>query len=204
MPCYLKPSSSGPVNGIRPWSPLKEVNPHAARCVEHLTSYLEADDRHSAMNSCVEALTQEDAPDQWPRGSKQAYRSAIADLFDDLIFLRSLMGNASVESSLCKPIGASIVLPCLLLELAQSFTEAYRKTKSQRGLLDFADLEQHAIDLLWDRSEEEPTDLARDIQRRYHSVYVDEYQDINGAQDCILSAISKDPFPRKPFFGWGY
>ena len=60
-------------------SPLKEVNPHAARCVEHLTSYLEADDRHSAMNSCVEALTQEDAPDQWPRGSKQAYRSAIAD-----------------------------------------------------------------------------------------------------------------------------
>ena len=57
----------------------------------------------------------------------------------------------------------------ILLELAQSFTEAYRKTKSQRGLLDFADLEQHAIDLLWDRSEEEPTDLARDIQRRYHS-----------------------------------
>ena len=42
-------------------SPLREVNPHAARCVEHLTSYLEADDRHSAMNSCVEALTQEDA-----------------------------------------------------------------------------------------------------------------------------------------------
>lgn len=181
-------------------SPLKEVNPHAARCVEHLTSYLEADDRHSAMNSCVEALTQEDAPDQWPRGSKQAYRSAIADLFDDLIFLRSLMGNASVESS---PLQAdwSLHRPTvrLLLELAQSFTEAYRKTKSQRGLLDFADLEQHAIDLLWDRSEEEPTDLARDIQRRYHSVYVDEYQDINGAQDCILSAISKDPFQGNRF-----
>ena len=99
----------------------------------------------------------------------------------------------------CKPIGASIVLYLFFSNSPNPSQKLTAKPNLQRGLLDFADLEQHAIDLLWDRSEEEPTDLARDIQRRYHSVYVDEYQDINGAQDCILSAISKDPFQGNRF-----
>ena len=91
------------------------------------------------------------------------------------------MGNASVGSS---PLQADWSLHRPTSAFFSNSPNPSQKLTAKPTSEDcwIADLEQHAIDLLWDRSEEEPTDLARDIQRRYHSVYVDEYQDINGAQ----------------------
>jgi len=38
-----------------------------------------------------------------------------------------------------------------LLQLAKDFGEAYANTKRELAMLDFHDLEQHALRLLWDQ-----------------------------------------------------
>jgi ATP-dependent helicase/nuclease subunit A len=79
-----------------------------------------------------------------------------------------------------------------LLHLTRRFGEELAARKRERGLLDFADLEQFALDLLWDRGRNQPTDLARRLRQRFRWVFVDEYQDINPAQDLILRALSRE------------
>ncbi|MGA4642960.1 UvrD-helicase domain-containing protein [Limisphaera sp. 4302-co] len=80
-----------------------------------------------------------------------------------------------------------------LLELTRRFARALAERKRERGWLDFSDLEQFALDLLWDREKGRPTDLAGRLRARFRWVFVDEYQDINPAQDLILQALSSEP-----------
>ncbi|HNA34008.1 MAG TPA: UvrD-helicase domain-containing protein, partial [Flavobacteriales bacterium] len=58
--------------------------------------------------------------------------------------------------------------------------------------MDFADLEQFALRLLWDATARKPTPLAQSWRARLDLVLVDEYQDINGAQDRILACVSRE------------
>src|SRR5581483_9587370 len=79
-----------------------------------------------------------------------------------------------------------------LLELAREFTVAYSDAKRELGVVDFHDLEQHALALLWDRQTKQPSAVARQWREKLRFVFVDEYQDINEAQDAILKALSRD------------
>ncbi len=78
-----------------------------------------------------------------------------------------------------------------LLELAVDFGREYLAAKQAQAGLDFHDLEQYALRLLWDHEAGRPTPLARRWQERLRLVFVDEYQDINAAQDAILKALSR-------------
>ena len=79
-----------------------------------------------------------------------------------------------------------------LMELAREFSQEYAQSKRELGMVDFSDLEQHALELLWDRKQQCPTEVARHWQEQLAFVFVDEYQDINAAQDTILMALSRD------------
>jgi len=79
----------------------------------------------------------------------------------------------------------------VLLKFAQQFSDRYSAAKRARGVVDFHDLEQGALHLLWDEAKGAPTRIAERWQERLEAVFVDEYQDINAAQDLIISAISK-------------
>ena len=79
-----------------------------------------------------------------------------------------------------------------LLALAMEFTSAFSEAKRETGAVDFHDLEQHALRLLWDRDTRQPTATAREWRRKLRFVFVDEYQDINDAQDAILKALSRE------------
>ena len=57
-------------------------------------------------------------------------------------------------------------------------------------MLDFHDLEQHSLRLLWDPQSRQPTRIAWQWRKRLRWVFVDEYQDINAAQDKIIEALS--------------
>src|SRR5205814_437576 len=57
------------------------------------------------------------------------------------------------------------------------------------GMVDFHDLEQHALRLLWDQRTNQPTSIAAEWRKKLRFVFVDEYQDINAAQDRIIEAL---------------
>src|SRR5580692_10037880 len=62
--------------------------------------------------------------------------------------------------------------------------------KRTDGVLDFHDLEQFAIKLLWNFEANAPSAIAERWREKLRYVFVDEYQDINAAQDKIISALS--------------
>lgn len=76
-----------------------------------------------------------------------------------------------------------------LCSLVLRYDEAYTRLKKEAGALDYNDLEHLAIEIL-------QNDGARAVVReKYHYVFVDEFQDVNPAQETILSLIGgKDVF----------
>ncbi len=76
-----------------------------------------------------------------------------------------------------------------LLEVTAEFDEMFRKLKSRRRLIDFADGEHIAAQLLADE-DGNPTQLARDWGQRYVEIMVDEYQDTNAVQNLIFDSLS--------------
>jgi len=79
-----------------------------------------------------------------------------------------------------------------LLKLAGEFSRAFKETKRELGVVDFHDLEQYALQLLWDRQSRLPTPVSQQWRQKLRFVFVDEYQDINAAQDKIIAALSRD------------
>ena len=59
-------------------------------------------------------------------------------------------------------------------------------------MLDFHDLEQFALQLLINPEDGGPSSVAREWRERLRLIFVDEYQDINEAQDAILSALGRE------------
>lgn len=78
-------------------------------------------------------------------------------------------------------------------EVVRAFDDVYQKRKHRADVLDFADLERLAFDLL--RSDEDPnrpSEVARTLQRRFQHVLVDEFQDINPIQEKIIRLVSRE------------
>ncbi len=79
-----------------------------------------------------------------------------------------------------------------LVALVRQFDRAYSAAKKSRRCLDFSDLEHKTLDLLLGRSRSGPTAAATEIGRRFREILVDEYQDSNGVQDAIFTALSRE------------
>lgn len=146
----------------------------------------------------------------WPRGSAKAVRDQIKDFFREAEFLEGLTREASappVDLGEEEPVELE-ALEALeplaqdwnwvrtemitLLDLTREFSREYAGVKRELGVVDFADLEQFSLRLLWDPARQQPTELARQWRKRLRMVLVDEYQDINAAQDTILRALGGD------------
>ena len=78
-----------------------------------------------------------------------------------------------------------------LLKLVADFDDAYGREKRRRNLVDFADLEHLALQLLSDE-DGQASPLARQWQGRYAEIMVDEYQDTNEVQNAIFRSISDE------------
>ncbi len=71
----------------------------------------------------------------------------------------------------------------LLARLVLSFDETYSRIKEENGALDYDDLEHFALGLLSD------PDILAAVREKYRYLFVDEYQDVNPAQERVLSLI---------------
>jgi ATP-dependent helicase/nuclease subunit A len=86
-----------------------------------------------------------------------------------------------------------------LTELAQVFRRRYGERKRRLGVVDFADLERLAFDLLRRADDPDlPSDVARALHRRFKYVLVDEFQDINPIQEAILKLASHESDVDRP------
>lgn len=82
-----------------------------------------------------------------------------------------------------------------LIELVKQFGREYSAEKDKMNSADFSDILHRALNLLAvsdGRDGYIKTDLARELSSHYVEILVDEYQDINEAQDMIFKAISAD------------
>ncbi len=124
------------------------------------------------------------APDPELKDYVQEIRKTLKKKLDKWLDKFRLPSSAVIED-LCRTAPA---LRGLLL-LTERFTENFRKEKQGRHLLDYDDLEQETLELLY-RKGNTPTPIAREISQRYVELMIDEYQDTNGVQDKIFAAIS--------------
>ena len=81
----------------------------------------------------------------------------------------------------------------VLYRLVTEFDGLFKKRKSERNILDFNDLEHFALDILvrHDANGNTPTEIAAELSEQFCEIYIDEYQDSNLVQECILGAISR-------------
>ncbi|HET7625040.1 MAG TPA: 3'-5' exonuclease, partial [Verrucomicrobiae bacterium] len=118
-------------------------------------------------------------------------RNQIKDFFEEAEFLKSLVPKNEND-----PLAEDWNLVRhgmeTLLNLTIEFTGKFDAAKRQSAGLDFADLEQFALRVLRDSETGAPTPAALEWRQRLDYIFVDECQDINAAQDAILTALSRD------------
>ncbi len=83
----------------------------------------------------------------------------------------------------------------LLVALVKRFGRAYAAAKRERGRADFSDILHWSLELLWEKApsgEMCKTALAQSLAMEYREVLVDEYQDVNDAQEMLFRALSRN------------
>lgn len=89
-----------------------------------------------------------------------------------------------------------------LIDVVLEFGRRYQKAKSDKGLIDFADLEHYCLQILCESGslpgELVPSRAAQEYRRQFEEVLLDEYQDTNRVQESIVSLISR-PKPGNRF-----
>jgi ATP-dependent helicase/nuclease subunit A len=159
---------------------LRAKNPKAAECLEIL--------RQADSPDALGKIS--DADENWPRGTKK-FREPLEDFFSAAKFLKSLV-TTKENDPLAEDWSWIRGHMKALLQLAREFSEKFSARKRSDGVLDFHDLEQFALKLLRDFEAEKPAEIAKHWREKLRFVFVDEYQDINAAQDKIIAALSRD------------
>jgi ATP-dependent helicase/nuclease subunit A len=127
-----------------------------------------------------------------PWGKKSDWLKPLEDFQKEAEFLCSLTARKDKGDPLVEDWSWVRTQMLTLLGLAQQFGTQFRLSKRELGMVDFHDLEQYALRLLWDRNENRPTSIAEEWREKLRFVFVDEYQDINAAQDKIIQALGRE------------
>ena len=128
---------------------------------------------------------------KWPHGHAGKVRDVLDDCFSEAEFLHSLTPTADGVDPLAQDWEWTRHQMLTLLGLVRDFSADFARAKREAAGVDFSDLEQFALRLLWDANTESPTAIALSLRARLTNIFVDEYQDINAAQDTILRAVSR-------------
>jgi ATP-dependent helicase/nuclease subunit A len=182
--------SEGVLNWSAKWretlAAQSEENVNAAQCLKALSG-LSATPESDQIAETAARIAEIDL--SWPNRKKTRLREPIKKIFGEARFLRSITAD---PNSLTEDWQWSRPHMLALLGLTRDFEAAFSRAKKEQAAVDFSDLEQFTLRLLWDKVENAPTAIAREWRERLDLVFVDEYQDINAAQDRIIQAISRE------------
>jgi ATP-dependent helicase/nuclease subunit A len=160
-------------------------NKNAAACAKALAGLPD----NPTAAQCADVLAAIAAADAvWPK-PKAPWRDPIKNIFDEAGFLASIVpANGFDPLAEDWPWAREPMLA--LLDLAGQFNRAFQDAKRRESGIDYHDLEQLALRLLWQNGR--PSPVALQWRRKFRLVFVDEYQDINEAQEAILQALGGD------------
>ncbi|MFG6394112.1 MAG: helicase-exonuclease AddAB subunit AddA [Lachnospiraceae bacterium] len=87
-----------------------------------------------------------------------------------------------------------------LVNLVKDFSVLFAERKREEGILDFADMEHFALDILTYKEDGKvkPSEAACELQEFYEEIMTDEYQDSNFVQELILTSLCRAP-EQKPY-----
>ena len=127
----------------------------------------------------LDTLRFRNGTDESEKAEAKAYREAFKKLIASLKkrFAHTLEEERSYAKLLAPPIK-------LLRELVRDFTRRFGELKEDEGVIDFSDMEQLTLKVLSNPA------VAAEYRDRFSYIFVDEYQDINPAQEAILARIS--------------
>ena len=80
-----------------------------------------------------------------------------------------------------------------LKQLIFDFDEKFKKSKKEKNIVDFSDIEHLALEILIQKNQGkiESSDIAKKYQEKFVEIAIDEYQDSNLVQEYILTSISR-------------
>ena len=142
-------------------------------------------------DQCASHMKDMDIP-KMPAFKKKQWDESIKDLIKDPIDMTKDALKGMTKFALLCPNYREQLAPHaavqtkILLELMRRFDSFYAAAKQRRNVLDFSDLEHHALKLLKNHPE-----TAQKLKERFESIFVDEYQDINAVQQQILEQVSR-------------
>ncbi|MBY0121077.1 helicase-exonuclease AddAB subunit AddA [Bacillus sp. S/N-304-OC-R1] len=83
----------------------------------------------------------------------------------------------------------------MLVYIVKEFSARFHQLKTEKGLVDFADLEHYTLEILSevdDTGRLMPSDAAIACRNQFKEILVDEYQDTNMVQEAILQLVTID------------
>jgi len=167
---------------------MEAINPKAKECADLLEGCAASPDRARAGALMKEILAAKER--DWPKGRKVELRKQLEPFFAGAEFLNELAPDGEIDP-LTEDWNWSRGPMLALLRLTEQFTARFTERKQSESAVDFHDLEQLALQLLWG-IEGRPAPVAESWRNKIRFVFVDEYQDINAAQDRIIAALSRD------------
>ena len=128
-----------------------------------------------------------------PRGYKdnpvKIAAASTRDMFKDTV--KTLQKLYAQEASMCLyDIERLRDYAEQIFKAVREFDGNFSMLKKERGVADYADIENRVLRLIIDEATMERTAVAVEIASRFDCIMVDEYQDANEVQDTIFKAIS--------------
>ncbi len=161
---------------LQPFAGVKNVS-DCLNALQRLPTNPTTDQAFTVLSDVGEAYRQ-----VWPRGSVGKVRDVIQPFFDEAEFLRGLTqpaGQKPEDSSAPQLPGTPLeqdwswVAPqmTVLLDLTAEFGERLSQAKKELGGVDFHDLEQFSLRLLWNGTTDQPTPLAMIWRERLQMIF---------------------------------
>ena len=110
------------------------------------------------------------------------FKSGLADLYKKII--KSIPKDRDLD---LKRYLETKQMTCTIVDIAKLYGKKFSALKEKEGALDFSDLEHKALALLKNNP-----DVLAAVREKYQYIFADEYQDVNGAQEELLSLISNN------------
>jgi len=125
---------------------------------------------------------------RFPKGTEEADKKPVQTLRDRLKKqvkkqAEALFRDAAGERELL--LQSADVLRSLAA-MTRAYRQAKQEAKQKRGVIDFADVEHFALELL------SMENIAAEYREKFAFIAVDEYQDSNGVQEALLERIRRE------------